>query len=120
MMENRHMAVRLPGQTRKILSVYITFLVFLIATVAVDPQIFSSGNRLWALSLQYAPLMLCAMSQTACMLVGGINHTLTTPVVERDSAQVLVEAQAQNTTSQPQEAVLEVTLSFQGQGNALR
>ena len=26
---------------------------------------------------------------------------LTTPVVERDSAQVLVEAQAQNTTSQP-------------------
>ena len=40
---------------------------------------------------------------------------LTTPVVERDSAQVLVEAQAQNTTSQPQEAVLEVTLSFQGQ-----
>lgn len=78
MMENRHMAVRLPGQTRKILSVYITFLVFLIATVAVDPQIFSSGNRLWALSLQYAPLMLCAMSQTACMLVGGINLALGT------------------------------------------
>ena len=43
---------------------------------------------------------------------------LTTPVVERDSAQVLVEAQAQNTTSQPQEAVLEVTLSFQGQEKA--
>lgn len=43
---------------------------------------------------------------------------LTTPVVERDSAQVLVEAQAQNTTSQPQEALLEVTLSFQGQEKA--
>ena len=68
----------LPGQTRKLLSVYITFLIFFVATIAVDPQIFSGGNRLWSLSLQYAPLMLCAMSQAACMLVGGINLALGT------------------------------------------
>ena len=68
----------LPGQVRKILSVYVTFFLFFVATVAVDPQIFSSGNRLWSLSLQYAPLMLCAMSQAACMLVGGINLALGT------------------------------------------
>lgn len=78
MMENRHMAVRLPGQTRK-----DPFRVYHVSGVlnrhrGGGPQIFSSGNRLWALSLQYAPLMLCAMSQTACMLVGGINLALGT------------------------------------------
>lgn len=68
----------IPAQARKILSVYITFFIFLVATIVVDPKIFSGGNRIWSLSLQYAPLMLCAMSQAACMLVGGINLALGT------------------------------------------
>ena len=78
MKEKQGLLKSLPGSVRKILSVYITFFIFLVATVAVDPQIFSGGNRLWSLSLQYAPLMLCAMSQSACMLVGGINLALGT------------------------------------------
>lgn len=78
MKEKVNFTKALPGQTHKIFSVYVTFLVFFIATIIVDPKIFSSGNRLWSLSLQYAPLMLCAMSQTACMLVGGINLALGT------------------------------------------
>lgn len=78
MKEKLNLARHLPSHVRKILSVYITFLLFLIATVAVDPQILTSYKRLWPLSLQYAPLMLCAMSQTACMLVGGINLALGT------------------------------------------
>ena len=68
----------IPGSVRKILSVYLTFLVFLVATLFVDPQIFSSRGRLWTLSLQYVPLMFCAMSQACCMLVGGINLALGT------------------------------------------
>lgn len=68
----------LPGPVRKILSVYVTFFIFLVATLAVDPQIFTNYRRLWALSLQYAPLMLCAMSQASCMLVGGINLSIGT------------------------------------------
>lgn len=68
----------LPGSVRKILSVYLTFFVFLIATLIIDPQIFNTKGRLWTLSLQYVPLMLCAMSQACCMLVGGINLALGT------------------------------------------
>ncbi|MDD3212813.1 MAG: ABC transporter permease [Eubacteriales bacterium] len=78
MKEKLTLSGHLPSQVRKILPVYITFMVFLVLTLAVDPQLFSNYHRLWAISLQFAPLMLCAMSQTACMLVGGINLALGT------------------------------------------
>ena len=78
MKEMRKPTLRLPSQVRKIATVYATFLFFLVLTVAVDPQLFKNYTRLWAISLQFAPLMLCAMSQTACMLVGGINLALGT------------------------------------------
>ncbi len=67
---------RLPNQHKKLLSVYITFCVFLIAELIMDPLILKSYSRMWPLSLQFAPLMLCAMSQGCIMLVGGINLSL--------------------------------------------
>ncbi len=67
---------RLPGQHKKLLSVYITFAVFLVAELIMDPLILKSYSRMWPLSLQFAPLMLCAMSQGCIMLVGGINLSL--------------------------------------------
>lgn len=69
---------RLPAQHRKLLSVYITFLAFLAANLIMDPSILSSFKRLWPLSLQFVPLMLCAMSQTTSMLTGGINLSIGT------------------------------------------
>lgn len=57
-------------------SVYVTFLAFLLAELAVDPQILKSYSRMWPLSLQFTPLMLCAVSQGCIMLVGGINLAL--------------------------------------------
>lgn len=67
---------RLPGQHKKLLSVYMTFFVFLAAEFIMDPLILKSYSRMWPLSLQFAPLMLCAMSQGCIMLVGGINLAL--------------------------------------------
>lgn len=67
---------RLPNQHKKLLSVYITFLIFLAAEIVMDPLILKSYSRMWPLSLQFAPLMLCAMSQGCIMLVGGINLSL--------------------------------------------
>ena len=67
---------RLPGQHKKLLSVYITFFIFLVAELVMDPLILKSYSRMWPLSLQFAPLMLCAMSQGCIMLVGGINLAL--------------------------------------------
>lgn len=68
----------LPERHRKLVSVYVTFLVFLIANCIMDPAILTSYRRLWPLSLQFAPLMLCAMSQTTSMLTGGINLSIGT------------------------------------------
>ncbi|MEM1484328.1 ABC transporter permease [Oscillospiraceae bacterium PP1C4] len=68
----------IPSQHRKLLSVYITFAVFFIANVIMDPTILTSYSRLWPLSLQFAPLMLCAMSQSSVMLIGGINLAIGT------------------------------------------
>lgn len=67
---------KLPNQHRKLISVYATFLVLLIAELIIDPKIMKSYDRLWPLSLQFAPLMLCTISQGLIMLVGGINLSL--------------------------------------------
>lgn len=67
---------KLPNRHKKLLSVYFTFLVFLIAELVIDPKILKSYERLWPLSLQFAPLMLCTVSQGCIMLVGGINLSL--------------------------------------------
>lgn len=67
---------KLPNQHKKMLSVYVTFLAFLAAELVVDPQILKSYSRMWPLSLQFTPLMLCAVSQGCIMLVGGINLAL--------------------------------------------
>lgn len=66
-------AEKLPNQSRKLISVYLTFFVFFIITIFMDPTILTSYSRLWPLSLQFAPLMLAAMSQASIMLTGGIN-----------------------------------------------
>ncbi|MEG1491433.1 MAG: ABC transporter permease [Oscillospiraceae bacterium] len=68
--------LRLSSGNRKLLPVYITFFVFMIINLVMDPSIMSNYKRLWPLSLQFVPLMLCAMSQTSIMLVGGINLAL--------------------------------------------
>ena len=58
------------------------------------------------------------------LLVGGCCYVdprelfLTTPVVEKDRAEVLVQAEITNTSGEEQQAAFEVTLTFQGQVKA--
>ena len=67
---------RLPAAHRKLFSVYVIFAAFVVVNIALDPRILSSWDRFCTLSLQFAPLMICAMAQTCVMLTGGIDLSL--------------------------------------------
>lgn len=69
---------KIPNSHRKLLSVYVTFLIFFVVNLIMDPTLLTSYDRLWPLSLQFVPLMLCAMSQGCIMLTGGINLAIGT------------------------------------------
>lgn len=69
---------KIPNSHRKLLSVYVTFFIFFVVNLIMDPTLLTSYDRLWPLSLQFVPLMLCAMSQGTIMLTGGINLAIGT------------------------------------------
>ncbi|MCD7897733.1 MAG: ABC transporter permease [Planctomycetaceae bacterium] len=66
----------LPPAHRKLLSIYILVAVFVAVNFYLDPMVFRSWDRFCTLSLQFAPLMICAMAQAAVMLTGGIDLSL--------------------------------------------
>lgn len=67
---------RLPVAHRKMLSIYVILAVFAVVNIILDPKIITSWERFCTLSLQFAPLMICAMAQTCIMLTGGIDLSL--------------------------------------------
>ncbi len=66
----------LPPAHRKLLSIYILVAIFVAVNFYLDPMVFRSWDRFCTLSLQFAPLMICAMAQAAVMLTGGIDLSL--------------------------------------------
>lgn len=66
----------LPPAHRKLLSIYVMFAVFVVVNIVLDPLVVRSWDRFCTLSLQFAPLMICAMAQTCVMLTGGIDLSL--------------------------------------------
>lgn len=69
-------AFRLPPAHRKMLSVYVIGAIFVIVNIALDPKVLTSWDRFCTLSLQFAPIMICAMAQSCIMLTGGIDLSL--------------------------------------------
>jgi ribose transport system permease protein len=55
---------------------YLLGVCFFVITIIMDPTIFGSWSRICTLALQFAPLMLCAMSQTCISLTGGIDLSI--------------------------------------------
>ncbi|WP_276353230.1 ABC transporter permease [Cohnella caldifontis] len=64
--------LRLPRHHRELVPLYVFFAVLLIVNLALDPQMFTFA-RISTLSVQFMPLILVAMAQTAVMLTGGID-----------------------------------------------
>lgn len=67
---------KLSVSTKKILPMYILGVIFVIVNLILDPTALQSWDRVCTLLLQFAPLMLCAMSQTCILLTGGIDLSL--------------------------------------------
>lgn len=61
---------------KKMLPIYALFAIFIAVNIILDPMILKSWDRFCTLSLQFAPLMICAMAQTCVMLTGGIDLSL--------------------------------------------
>jgi ribose transport system permease protein len=66
----------LSEQTKRILPMYITGVLFIVINIILDPSVLGNWDRICTLALQFAPLVLCSMAQTCILLTGGIDLSL--------------------------------------------